>query len=90
VADSWLFCNGGSSVRITRMGALAVAVCGPGRIRRFLSFLSDTELAVYLRKMEQTLASTGFHFRGFAADRRRRAERRDLPRGPDRRSPAPW
>jgi hypothetical protein len=90
VADSWLFAKGASSVRIMRTGALALAVCGPGRVRRFLSFLTETELVAFLRDTEYALASAGFRFRGYAADRRRQAERRAASRGSERRSPAPW
>ena len=72
-----------------RTGALSVAVCGPGRVRRFLSFLSDAELATFLRDTEYALASAGFRFRGYAADRRRTVERRTTLRG-ERRSPVPW
>jgi hypothetical protein len=88
--DSWLFAKGLSSVRIMRTGALSVAVCGPGRVRRFLSFLSDTELVAFLRDTEYALASAGFRFRGYAADRRRMMERRTTLRGHERRSPVPW
>ena len=90
MADSWLFSKGPSSVRIMRTGSLALAVCGPGRVRRFLNFLNDSELVSFLRDTEYALSSAGFRFKGYAADRRQRAERRDLPRGADRRSPAPW
>jgi hypothetical protein len=90
VADSWLFAKGPSSVRIMRTGVLAVAVCGPGRIRRFLSFPDDSELVIFLRDTEYALSSAGFRFRGYAADRRRHAERRQMPRATERRSPAPW
>jgi hypothetical protein len=87
--DSWLFAKGPSSVRILRTGTLSVAVCGPGRVRRFLTFLSDSELAGFLRDTEYALASAGFRFRGYAADRRRCPERRLRTRGIERRSPAP-
>jgi hypothetical protein len=90
VAESWLFAKGPSSVRIMRTGTLSLAVCGPGRVRRFLSVLSDADLVSFLRDSEYTLASAGFRFRGYAADRRQRAERRASPRGNERRSPAPW
>ena len=90
MADSWLFAKGLSSVRIMRTGALSVAVCGPGRVRRFLSFLSDTELVAFLRDTEYALASAGFRFRGYAADRREMIERRTTLRGAERRSPVPW
>jgi hypothetical protein len=75
-------------VRILRTGALSVAVCGPGRVRRFLSFLSNSELVAFLRDTEYALSTAGFRFRGYAADRRQRAERRAATRGNDRRSPA--
>ena len=88
MADSWLFAKGPSSVRIMRTGSLAVAVCGPGRVRRFLSFLSDSELVSFLRDTEYALSSAGFRFRGYAADRRLREERREVLRGAERRSPA--
>lgn len=90
MADSWLFAKGPSSVRIMRTGALALAVCGPGRVRRFLSFGDDSELVAFLRDTEYALSSAGFRFRGYAADRRTRAERRGGARGVDRRGPAPW
>jgi hypothetical protein len=90
VADSWLFAKGASSVRITRTSALALAVCGPGRVRRFLSFVSDTELVAFLRDTEYALASAGFRFRGYSTDRRKQGERRTASRGGERRSPAPW
>ena len=90
VADSWLFAKGLSSVRIMRTGTLSLVVCGPGRVRRFLSFLSDPDLASFLRDTEYALASAGFRFRGYAEDRRKRAERRAAPRSGERRSPAPW
>lgn len=77
-------------MRIMRTGALALAVCGPGRIRRFLSFLNNSELVAFLRDSEYALSSAGFRFRGYAADRRQRAERRETSRGIERRSPAPW
>jgi hypothetical protein len=90
VADSWLFAKGASSVRIMRTGTLSLAVCGPGRVRRFLSFVSDAEFASFLHDTEYALVSTGFRFRGYAADRRRQAERRTTMRsGGERRSPAP-
>jgi hypothetical protein len=89
VGDSWLFAKGPSSVRIMRTGSLAVAVCGPGRVRRFLSFPSDSELATFVGNTEYALSSAGFRFRGFAIDRRRRSDRRQIPRGIDRRSPSP-
>ena len=88
--DSWLFAKGLSSVRIMRTGALSVAVCGPGRVRRFLSFLTDDELVGFLSDTEYALASAGFRLRGYAAERRRTAERRAAVRGTERRSPAPW
>jgi hypothetical protein len=88
VADSWLFAKGHASVRILRTGALSVAVCGPGRVRRFLSFLSNSDLVNFLRDTEYTLSTAGFRFRGYAADRRRASERRTAPRGGERRSPA--
>lgn len=88
--DSWLFAKGVSSVRIMRTGALSVAVCGPGRVRRSLSFLSEPELTTFLRDTEYALVSAGFRCRGYAADRRQLAERRATARGGDRRSPAPW
>ncbi len=88
--DSWLFAKGPSAVRIMRTGALSVAVCGPGRVRRFLSFLSDSELVTFLRDTEYALASAGFRFRGYGADRRQRPERRASPRVGERRSPSPW
>ena len=75
-------------MRILRTGALSVAVCGPGRVRRFLSFLSNSELVAFLRDTEYALSTAGFRFRGYAADRRQRAERRTVTRGSDRRSPA--
>jgi hypothetical protein len=90
VGDSWLFAKGAASVRIMRTGALALAVCGPGRVRRFLSFLSETELVTFLRDTEYALASTGFRFRGYATERRKLGERRTAARGPERRGPAPW
>lgn len=90
MADSWLFAKGPASVRVTRTGALSVAVCGPGRIRRFLSFLSYSDLVSSLRDTEYALSSAGFRFRGYAAERRHRAERRHCCRGIERRSPAPW
>jgi hypothetical protein len=90
VGDSWLFAKGASSVRIMRTGALALAICGPGRVRRFLSFLSETELVTFLRDTEYSLASTGFRFRGYSADRRKQAERRTASRGMERRGPAPY
>ena len=90
VADSWLFAKGASSVRITRTGALALGICGPGRVRRFLSFLSETELVAFLRDTEYALASAGFRFRGYATDRRMQGERRTTWRGGERRGPAPW
>jgi hypothetical protein len=90
MADFWLFAKGVSSVRILRTGALSVAVCGPGRVRRFLSFLSEPELTVFLRDTEYALASAGFHARGYAAERRQAVERRATVRGAERRSPAPW
>ena len=40
-----------------------------------------------LRDTEFKLASTGFRFRGYAADRRRQAERRRSARRHERRSP---
>jgi hypothetical protein len=89
VADSWLFAKGASSVRILRTGSLAVAVCGPGRVRRFLSFLNDSELVAFLRDTEYALAEAGFRFRGYAAERRQRLERRSVPRGLERRAPEP-
>jgi hypothetical protein len=90
VGDSWLFAKGASSVRIMRTSALSLAVCGPGRVRRFLSFLSETELVAFLRDTEYALASTGFRFRGYATERRRQGDRRTLSRGAERRGPAPW
>jgi hypothetical protein len=90
VADSWLFAKGASSVRILRTGALALTVCGPGRVRRFLSFVTEADLAAFLRDTEYALASTGFRFSGYAIDRRHQGERRAIPRGGERRSPAPW
>jgi hypothetical protein len=90
VADSWLFAKGCSSVRITRTDTFGLTVCGPGRVRRFLSFTGEADLAAYLRDTEYALVASGFEFRGFAIDRRKRAERRDGPRGLDRRGPAPW
>jgi hypothetical protein len=90
MADSWLFARGLSSVRIMRTSALALAVCGPGRVRRFLSFASEGELLTFLRHSEYALVSAGFRCRGYATDRRQRAERRDSPRRMERRSPAPW
>jgi hypothetical protein len=71
-----------------RTGALSVAVCGPGRVRRFLSFLSNSELVAFIRDTEYALSTAGFRFRGYAADRRHSAERRGVMRGGDRRSPA--
>jgi hypothetical protein len=90
MGDSWLFAKGASSVRIMRVSALSVAVCGPGRVRRFLSFLSDTELVAFVRDTEYALASTGFRFRGYATDRRKQGDRRTASRGGERRGPAPW
>ena len=90
VGDSWLFAKGASSVRILRTSALSVAVCGPGRVRRFLSFLSEIELVTFLRDTEYSLASTGFRFRGYATERRTQGERRIASRGGERRGPAPW
>jgi hypothetical protein len=90
MGESWLFAKGAASVRIMRTGALALAVCGPGRVRRFLSFLSETELVTFLRDTEYALASTGFRFRGYATDRRKQSERRTASRGAERRGPAPW
>ncbi len=89
MADSWLFAKGLSSVRILRTGALSVSICGPGRVRRFLSFLSETELMAFLRDTEYALTSAGFRSRGSVADRRQVTERRVTVRGPERRSPAP-
>lgn len=89
MADSWLFAKGASSVRIMRTSGLALAVCGPGRIRRFLSFLSETELVTFLRDTEYALASAGFRFRGYATDRRQHGERRTASRGGERRGPTP-
>ena len=90
MADSWLFAKGLSSVRIMRTGSLALAVCGPGRVRRFLSFASDPELVAFVRDTEYALSAAGFRCRGYATDRRQKAERRDMARGAERRSPAPW
>jgi hypothetical protein len=90
VAESWLFSKGPSSVRITRTSSLALAVCGPGRVRRFLNFLSDSELVMFLRDTEYALSSAGFRFKGYAADRRQSADRREETRGIERRGPAPW
>ena len=90
VGDSWLFAKGASSVRIMRTSALSIAVCGPGRVRRFLSFLSESELVTFLRDTEYALASTGFRFRGYSTDRRQQSERRNASRGGERRGPAPW
>ena len=89
MGDSWLFAKGAASVRIMRTGVLALAVCGPGRVRRFLSFLSETELVTFLRDTEYALASTGFRFRGYATERRKQSERRNATRGAERRGPAP-
>jgi hypothetical protein len=89
VADSWLFAKGHSSVRILRTGALSVAVCGPGRVRRFLSFLSNSDLVNFIRDTEYALATAGFRFRGFGTDRRQNRERRSRPRDMERRSPSP-
>ena len=73
-----------------RTGSLTLAVCGPGRMRRFLNFSNPAELATFLRDTQYALGSAGFRLKGYAADRRRRAERREPLRGVDRRSPAPW
>jgi len=43
----------------------------------------------FLRDTEYALSTAGFRFRGYAADRRARAERRAAQRGGERRSPAP-
>ena len=90
MAESSLYAKGLTSVRIMRTGALSVAVCGPGRIRRFLSFASETELVAFLRDTEYALASAGFLRRGYSADRRQAADRRANVRGIDRRVPLPW
>ena len=90
MADSWLYAKGPSSVRVTRTGALALTVCGPGRVRRFLTFLNDGELMTFVRDTEYALSATGFRFRGCSTDRRQMPERRDAVRGVERRSPAPW
>ena len=87
--ESWLFAKGPFSVRIMRTGGLSVAVCGPGPIRRFLSFVSDTDLVAFIRNTEDALAAAGFRFRGYATDRREAAERRSVARGNDRRNPSP-
>ena len=89
MADSWLFAKGLSSVRIVRIAKLSVAVCGPGRVRRSLSFVTDSDLVAFLRDTEYALASTGFRFRGYGADRRVTADRRATRRGAERRSHAP-
>ena len=72
-----------------RTGGLSVAVCGPGRVRRFLSFVNDSDMVTFLRDTEHALASAGFRFRGYATDRRQTAERRSVSRGPERRNPGP-
>ena len=87
--ESWLFAKGPFSVRILRTGVLSVAVCGPGRVRRFLSFMSDSDMVAFIRDTEDALAAAGFRFRGYAADRRQAAERRAIARGIDRRCPSP-
>ena len=76
-------------MRITRTGGLSVAVCGPGRVRRFLSFVSNSDMVAFIRDTEYALASAGFRFRGYATDRRQKAERRSASRGGDRRAPGP-
>lgn len=85
MADSWLFSKGNSSVRILRTASLAVTVFGPGTVRRFLSFMSDSELVAFLRDTEYALAEAGFRFRGFGTERRHREERRGARRNGDRR-----
>lgn len=85
MADSWLFAKGASSVRILRTASLAVAVCGPGPVRRVLSFLNDSDLVAFLRDTEYALSSAGFRFRGYAVERRQREERRGASRGLERR-----
>ena len=72
-----------------RTGGLSVAVCGPGHVRRFLSFVSDADLETFLRDTESSLAAAGFRFRGYAQERRQRAEHRSAARGPERRYPTP-
>jgi hypothetical protein len=90
VADSWLFAKGTSSVRILRTAPLSLAVCGPGRVRRFLTFENDSDLVAFIANTEYVLAEAGFRFRGFAVERRQNPERRIPTRGIERRSPAPW
>jgi hypothetical protein len=86
MSDSWLFASDRASVRIVRTATLSCAVCGPGTKSRSLSFDSGTQLAAFLRDIEEQLAGAGYRFKGFQADRRQSRERRTTPRGRERRN----
>lgn len=89
MADSWLFAKGDASVRILRTGTLTFSVFGPGQVREERSFAEPTHLVAFLRDTESMLAASGFRFKGFETDRRTGRDRRQKPRGPDRRRAAP-
>jgi hypothetical protein len=50
-----------------------------------VSFVSDSELVTFIRDTEYELSLAGFHFRGYAAERRQRLERRSVARPAERR-----
>jgi hypothetical protein len=89
VPDSWLFAKGNASVRILRTGTLTLSVLGPGHVREVRSFTDPAQVVDFLRVTENTLAASGFRFKGYAADRRTGRDRRQTARGIDRRGADP-
>ena len=70
---------------VVRTGSMAVEVCGPGPAREAHAFAAETDLVSFLRETDERLVASGYRPRGYAAERRRRPDRREPKRAGDRR-----
>jgi hypothetical protein len=84
---SWLFIRRNETVRVFRPGPafLQVAIAGPGGMRSVLRFATESELEDFQARHEQQLIEDGWHLAGVNVDRRSGSDRRQQPRGQDRR-----
>jgi arylamine N-acetyltransferase len=85
---SWLFTRGRDSVRVERVSrlqqGLRLIVHGPGYEHEMQEFADEGECTSHQSLFERKLRALGFHLEAFS-DRRALRDRRNAPRGRERR-----
>ena len=92
VREAWLFTRGQMSVRIVRASTksrMFLYVFGPDTELDMQEFADVLGCMKYQAELERRLVGEGFSLDRFMSERRSGADRRTMPRGLDRRRPAP-